>query len=188
MPPHAADRPLRRVLVAVEGDGESTTLRGLFERLGGSATPEVIALHVIEPSELPPFADSPAHEAAAFEQEFMIQVSGTIIEDPSRIRFEMRVGDAPTALREAAEELDVDMAVLAWRRTLAGGTRPPRARDARRSIGARGVVTARRRRSPPERRHLSVQLAADSCSAAYTCSQRLRSGQPRHVAGATRRT
>ncbi|HEY5011295.1 MAG TPA: universal stress protein, partial [Acidimicrobiia bacterium] len=72
VPPHATDRPLRRVLVAVEGDGESHALRGLFDRLGDRPTPEVIALHVIEPSQLPPFADSPIYEADAFEREFMI--------------------------------------------------------------------------------------------------------------------
>ena len=58
VPPNAADRPLRRVLVAVEGDGESPALRGVFDRLGDRPTPEVIALHVLEPDDLPMFADS----------------------------------------------------------------------------------------------------------------------------------
>ncbi len=94
VPPHAADRPLRRVLVAVEGDGESHALRRLFDRLEERPTPEVIALHVIEPSALPPFADSPVYEADAFEREFMIGASSSVVADPSRVRFEMRVGDA----------------------------------------------------------------------------------------------
>jgi nucleotide-binding universal stress UspA family protein len=121
VPPHAADRPLRRVLVAVEGDGESHALRGLFERLEDRPTPEVIVFHVIEPSELPPFADSPVHEADAFEREFMIGASSTVVADSSRLRFEMRVGDAASVLCDAARELDVDLVVIAWHRNLAGG-------------------------------------------------------------------
>ena len=40
--------------------------------------PELIVLHVIEPSELPPFADSPVLEAEAFEREFMIRVARNV--------------------------------------------------------------------------------------------------------------
>ena len=121
VPPHAANRPLRRVLVAVEGDGESHALRGLFERLGARPTPEVIAFHATKPSELPPFADSPVHEAEAFEREFRAQVSSNVVTDPSRIRFEMRVGEPASALRDTADELDVDLVVMAWHRNLTGG-------------------------------------------------------------------
>jgi nucleotide-binding universal stress UspA family protein len=121
VPPGAVDRPLRRVLVAVEGDGESEGLRGLFEHLGGLSTPEVIALHVIEPSALPPFADSPVLEADAFEREFRIRSAGTVLDDPSRIRFEMRVGDAAETLSDATRELDADLVVLAWHRDLSEG-------------------------------------------------------------------
>ena len=101
VPPHATDRPLRSVLVAVEGDGESHALGRLFEQLGNRATPEVIALHVTEPSNLPPFADSAVHEADAFAREFMIRSASGVVPDLSRIRFEMRVGDPADAVREA---------------------------------------------------------------------------------------
>lgn len=120
VPPDATDRPLRRVLVAVEGDGESHGLRGLFEHLGDRPTPEVIAVHVIEPSALPPFADSPVLEADAFEREFRIRMASSVLDDISRVRFEMRVGDAADALRDATRELDVDLVVLAWHRDLSG--------------------------------------------------------------------
>jgi len=120
VPPRAADRPLRRILVAVEGNGESHALNGLFARLGDRFTPEVIALHVIEPSELPPFSDSGLYEADAFEREFMIRVS-SLLTKRSRIRFEMRVGAAADAVRDAARELDVDLVVIAWHRDLSGG-------------------------------------------------------------------
>lgn len=121
VPPDGPVRPLRRVLVAVEGDGESAGLRGLFDRLGDRPLPEVIALHVIEPSDVPPFADSPVHEANAFEREFRIRVASGLLVDAAKVRFEMRVGDAATALRDATRELDVDLVVLAWHRDLSGG-------------------------------------------------------------------
>lgn len=121
VPPDAMDRPLRRVLVAVEGGGESRGLRGLFEHLGDGPTPEVIAVHVIEPSRLPPFADSPVLEADAFEREFRIRMASNLPADTSRVRFEMRVGAAADALPAATRELDVDLVVLAWRRDLSGG-------------------------------------------------------------------
>jgi hypothetical protein len=121
VPPEAADRPLRRVLVAVEGDGESAGLRGLFDRLGDRPLPEVIALHVIEPGEIPPFADSPVHETNAFEREFRIRVASGLLTDAAQVRFEMRVGDAADALRDTTRELDVDLVVLAWHRDLSGG-------------------------------------------------------------------
>jgi len=121
VPPDATDGRLRRVLVAVEGDGESAGLRRLFDRLGDRPLPEVIALHVIEPSDVPPFADSPVHEANAFEREFRIRVASGLLTDASQVRFEMRVGDAADALRDATLELHADLVVLAWHRDLSGG-------------------------------------------------------------------
>ena len=114
VPPDTEDRPLRRVLVAVEGDGVSPGLRRLVEHIGERPTPELIALHVIEPADVPPFADSPVLEAEAFEREFRIRVAGTLFADPSFVRFEMRVGDPAEALREATQELDADLVMLVW--------------------------------------------------------------------------
>lgn len=121
VPPLAVDRPLNRILVAVEGDGASRELQGLLEHLDDDATPEVIAFHVIEPHDLPMFADSPVLEAEAFEREFMIRASSAVLADPSSVRLEMRVGSAPDALREAARDLDVDLVVMAWHRDLSEG-------------------------------------------------------------------
>jgi len=135
VPPEAADRPLRRVLVAVEGDGESQGLQGLFDHLGGRTSPEVVALHVIEPSALPPFADSPVLEADAFKREFGIRAVGTAVADPSRVQFETRVGDAPQALGDATRELDADLVVLAWHRDLSEG----HGRMVRETLAATGV-------------------------------------------------
>jgi hypothetical protein len=82
---------------------------------------EVIAFHVIEAAELPPFADSPVLEAEAFERELLIRVSSTVPADSSRIQLETRVGDAPAALLEASLDLDVDLVVVAWHGDLSEG-------------------------------------------------------------------
>ena len=70
---------------------------------------------------MPPFADSPVLEAEAFEREFMTRVSRNVSADPSLIRFEMRVGDAPTTVCQAADELDADLVLMAWHRNLSAG-------------------------------------------------------------------
>ena len=41
--------------------------------------------------------------------------------DASRVQLVTRVGLAPAALREAAQELDADLVVMAWHRNLARG-------------------------------------------------------------------
>jgi nucleotide-binding universal stress UspA family protein len=121
VPPLAADRPLRCVLVAVESDGQSRELTELYERLGDRPVPDVVVLHIVESPELPPFSDSPVLEAEAFGREFLIRASRDLSPDPSLIRFETRVGDASTLIREAALELDADLVVMAWHRNLSAG-------------------------------------------------------------------
>lgn len=121
VPPDANDRPMRRVLVAIEGNGESRALRALVDRVGDRETPEVIAVHVTELRDLPMFADNPAFEADAFEREFMMRAASTVVADPSHLRLEMRVGDAPDELRHAARDLDADLVVMAWHRDLSEG-------------------------------------------------------------------
>jgi nucleotide-binding universal stress UspA family protein len=51
----------------------------------------------------------------------MISTASGVLADPSRIHFEMRVGDPVGAVRDATRELDVDMVVFAWHRDLTEG-------------------------------------------------------------------
>jgi len=148
VPPNATDRPIHRVLAAVEGDGESHALRGVFNWLGARPSPHVIALHVVEPHKLPMFADSPVLEAEAFQREFLIRATSAIVSDPSRVHLETRVGDAPHMLREAVHELDIDLVVLAWHRDLSRGHgRLVREMLAEATVPI--VLLPRRRRKPP---------------------------------------
>ena len=172
--PTREDRPLRRVLVAVEGDGESTALRRLFEQLGDRATPEVIALHVIEPSDVPAVRRQPGARGRGVRARVHDPgLRARVVADPSRVRFEMRVGDARRRAARGRARSSTSISSC-WRGTGSSseGTVGSCARCSPERRCPVVLLPLDRRRSPPERRHLSVQLAADSCSAAYTCSHR----------------
>lgn len=118
VPPQAAARRLSRVLVAVEGDGESEALRHILQDLRPRHDLEIIALHVFEPDQLPMFGDQPVLETEAWAEEFGRRALSA---GEGKIRLEVRVGDAARTLAEVGRELDVDLVALAWHRDLAGG-------------------------------------------------------------------
>jgi nucleotide-binding universal stress UspA family protein len=118
VPPQAVARSLSRVLVAVEGDGESHALRHILQDLRPRHDLEIIALHVFELDQLPMFGDQPVLETEAWAEEFGRRALSV---GEGKIRLEVRVGDAARTLEEVARELDVDLVALAWHRDLADG-------------------------------------------------------------------
>jgi len=118
VPPFADDREIKRVVVAVEGDGESDALVAVTASLADRPGPEVIALHVFEPDSLPPFGDDPVHETEARAREFLRRAAVAPIE---RVRLEVRVGDAVDVFAGAGHDLDADLVMLAWHCDLSGG-------------------------------------------------------------------
>jgi nucleotide-binding universal stress UspA family protein len=118
VPPEARVRPIGRVLVAVEGDGESHALRHLVRHCAHGPSLEIVALHVFEPDRLPLFGDQPALETEAWAEEFGRRVLRAPGGD---VRVEARVGVPVRAVTRAARELDADLVVIAWHRNLAGG-------------------------------------------------------------------
>ena len=118
VPPQATGRPITRVLVAVEGDGESRALRHLVRHLVHGPSFEIVALHVFEPEDLPLFGDQPALETEAWADEFGRRALRTA---PADVRVEARVGMPPSALRQAARELHADLVVVEWHRNLGAG-------------------------------------------------------------------
>jgi len=118
VPPDTAPCPIRRVLVAVEGDGESHALRHLVRHLRHGPTLDVVALHVFEPDRLPLFGDQPVLETEAWADEFARR---SLRGSAGNVRIESRVGVPPRALRDAARELDANLVVVAWHRDLSGG-------------------------------------------------------------------
>lgn len=118
VPPQARPRTIERVLVAVEGDGESHALRHLVRHLVHGPSLEIVALHVFEPDRLPLFGDQPVLETEAWAEEFGRRA---LRESSGDVRVEARVGVPPSALRQAAHDLDVDLIMAAWHRDLSGG-------------------------------------------------------------------
>jgi len=118
VPPQATPRTIQRVLVAVEGDGESHALRHLVRHLVHGPSLEIVALHVFEPDALPLFGDQPVLETEAWAEEFGRRA---LRESAHDVRVEARVGLAPRALCQAARDLEVDLVMVAWHRNLGGG-------------------------------------------------------------------
>ncbi len=118
VPPNANDREIKRVLVAVEGDGESEALVALITHLDEVPGPEVVALHVFEPNALPPFGDEPVYETEAWAGEFLRRVANAPVD---KVRLEVRVGHAPEVIPEALVDLDIDFVVMGWNGNLEGG-------------------------------------------------------------------
>jgi nucleotide-binding universal stress UspA family protein len=118
VPPEAVDGPIRRVLVCVEGDGESEALVALVDRLDEVPGPEVVALHVFEPEDLPLFGDEPLYETEAWAEEFLRRVARAPVE---RVRLEIRVGNVLEVVPDSVRELDADLVVMGWHCTLHEG-------------------------------------------------------------------
>lgn len=118
VPPGGRDRPIDRVLLALEGDDESAAVGSLLERIGAGGGPELVALHVFPPEDLPPFGDHPVFETEAWAREFLRRTTGP---PPHRLRLEVRVGSVVDVVAGSVEELGVDLVVLAWNQRLAAG-------------------------------------------------------------------
>jgi nucleotide-binding universal stress UspA family protein len=123
VPPDAEDRPILRVLVSVEGNGESDALVAFIDRLDELPgpevpDPEVVALHVFEPADLPLFGDEPVLETEAWAHEFLRRVASSPID---RIRLEVRVGNVADVVPASAQELGADLVVMGWHGSLSGG-------------------------------------------------------------------
>jgi nucleotide-binding universal stress UspA family protein len=117
VPPTAGDRPIRRVLVAVEGDGESEELVALVGRFD-EAGPELVALHVFAPEDLPLFGDEPVLETEAWAREFLRRAASAAF---GRVRLEVRVGNVVEVVPDAVDELAADLVVMGWHCTVEGG-------------------------------------------------------------------
>ncbi|MFM8971736.1 MAG: hypothetical protein ACKOOG_03665 [Actinomycetota bacterium] len=118
VPPVSTDRPIEWALVTLEGEGESAALASLIDRLGADGGPEMVALHVLPPEDLPPFGDHPVFETEARAREFLRRSAGP---PPHRMRLEARVGSVVDIVSGSVDELGADLAVLAGNRSLADG-------------------------------------------------------------------
>jgi nucleotide-binding universal stress UspA family protein len=121
VPPDAEGRPLRRILVPLEGS-RSTSLapRSLIEVALGRGL-EVVVLHVIGGESIPAFTDQPQHEQTAWAEEFLARYCPAGI---GSVVFETRVGRPEVLVPVASSRLQADLVALAWSQELAAGRAP----------------------------------------------------------------
>jgi nucleotide-binding universal stress UspA family protein len=117
VPPLTPGGEVKRVLVAIEGDGESDALLAMMEQLD-APNPEVVALHVFAPEDLPLFGDEPVYEREAWAGEFLRRAASGSAGD---VRLELRVGNVVDEVPAAVRDLDADLVVMGWHGTLDGG-------------------------------------------------------------------
>ncbi len=114
VPPSAREaRPIRRVLVALDGRPESAVALAPIIHAAAHADLEVIVVHVLDPQQAPPYADQPHHFSEAFAREFRARHVPSV-----NVAIELRAGDPPDRLLDAAKELDADLVALAWSQIL----------------------------------------------------------------------
>jgi nucleotide-binding universal stress UspA family protein len=118
VPPEASNHRVDRILIALEGNGDSEVVLALAEQLSPADEPDILAVHVFRPDALPPFGDDPAFEAEAWTREFLRKASSTAA---AHVHLDIRVGDPAVQVSEAIRDLDADLVVLAWHRELFEG-------------------------------------------------------------------
>lgn len=116
VPPEAVGpRPLRRLVVPLEGTEASSG--AVFEALGRLvvAPVEVIALHVFTEATLPKMMDRPVRDLEMIGAEFLARNL------PGAARVEFRTGAVDRRVIEVCTTEDADLVVLSWSQDISSG-------------------------------------------------------------------
>lgn len=109
-------RPIRRVLVALDGSREMAAALDQVIHIVRSRAVEVVVLNVIDPASGRPYADQPHHWSAAFAKEFHARHA------PSHdVVVELRCADPAARVLDTATETDADLVAHAWHQRLQTG-------------------------------------------------------------------
>lgn len=113
---HRPSHPPRRMVAALDGTPEAAA--ALEPVIAGALASglDVVVVHVLHASAAPAFVDQPHHWTEAFRQEFGVRNAPQVAAP-----VELRAGDPPGRLLDAAKELDADVLALAWSQVLAPG-------------------------------------------------------------------
>jgi nucleotide-binding universal stress UspA family protein len=121
VPPETAPRPLRRLLVPLEGTlSTSAAPEAIFELADGFEL-DVVVLHVHDEASIPLFNDQRQHETREWAREFVARYCPWGVGD---VRLETRVGRRDEEILRAAEEFEADLIALGWAQELAPGRAP----------------------------------------------------------------
>jgi nucleotide-binding universal stress UspA family protein len=107
---------IHRILIALNGSPEAAEALRPVTRAALDAGLAVVVVHVLDPGGAPPFADQPHHWSEAYIREFRAR---NIVNGHAEIQ--LRAGDPPEKLLDAAKQLDADIVALAWNQALAPG-------------------------------------------------------------------
>src|SRR5690606_9621903 len=111
VPPEAVagpDRPVRRVLLPLEGDVSSA--RPLAEDLGDlvSDDVELVVLHVLTATSPPPILDHAEWDLPLWTGDFLERFC------PMATRIDLRTGPVGPRVLDVCAEVDADLVVLSW--------------------------------------------------------------------------
>jgi nucleotide-binding universal stress UspA family protein len=121
VPPETAPRPLRRLLVPLEGTvSTSAAPEAIFELADGFEL-DVVVLHVHDEASIPLFNDQRQHETRDWAREFVARYCPWGVGD---VRLETRVGRRDEEILRAAEDFEADLIALGWAQELAHGRAP----------------------------------------------------------------
>jgi nucleotide-binding universal stress UspA family protein len=119
VPPRGtAPRRIRQVLLPLEGTRPTSMAPASVLEVARGAAVDLLALHVLDESNLPLFTDQPQHETDAWAKEFVARYCPNGLRS---VRLALRVGTPDAAILAAAEETGADLVVLGWHQRLVPG-------------------------------------------------------------------
>jgi len=119
VPPHAqAPKQLARILVPLDGSGESSRALEATIELAHRRELEILVLHVYSAATVPAFADHEPHATWQWDQEFLTRHVATPHERVSLLR---RLGVPADDIASVARQATADIVVLAWSQRLGSG-------------------------------------------------------------------
>jgi nucleotide-binding universal stress UspA family protein len=162
VPPHAnVVRPIRRVLVPLEGTRASSLAPSWVFQLVDDPGVEAVVLHVHQETDLPSFTDQPQHEQPAWEHEF---VSRYCLGLPVAA-VQTRVGRAEEWVPLTAEQTECDLIALGWAQELEAGRAAVVRGTLERTRLPVLLVPVRASRDPKERPALSSATGIEDSAA-----------------------
>jgi nucleotide-binding universal stress UspA family protein len=111
-------RRIRQVLLPLEGTRPTSLAPAAVLEVATDAAVDLLALHVLEASNLPLFTDQPQHETDAWAKEFVARYCPRGLHS---VRLALRIGTPDAAILAAAEETGADLVVLGWNQRLVPG-------------------------------------------------------------------
>lgn len=109
---------VHRVVIPLQGKPEAMELMKRAVELGSGADLEIHVVHVFEEDSLPGFSDQAQYEPGIWADEFLAR---HVPLAPPGVRLTLRVGVPADQVLDVSEEVDADLAVVAWAQDLSPG-------------------------------------------------------------------